>query len=90
MVAILTKYIAPTNTRGARIKAYTANGRQSVSVTIGYPYLPGGDDASHKQAARALMSKMGWDFEIVQGGTDTGRAFVMLPKNLTVVNKAKS
>ena len=85
MVAIMTKYLAPTNTKGARIRAYTESGH---SVTIGYPYMPGGEDASHEQAARALMSKMGWDFEIVQGGTCTGRAFVMLPKNKTISDKA--
>ena len=85
MVAIITKYIGPTNTRGARIKAYTGKGQ---SVTIAYPYLAGGDGASHETAARALMSKMGWDFELVQGGTGTGRAFVMLPKNKTISDKA--
>ena len=85
MVAIITKYIGPTETRGARIKAYTSNGQ---SVTIAYPYLAGGDDASHETAARELMSKMGLDFEIVQGGTCTGRAFVMLPKNKTISDKA--
>ena len=58
MQAIQTKYLYPTNTRGARIKATCAAG----SITIGYPYelyeLSG--QAVHRKAAEALVSKLGW------------------------------
>ena len=75
MVAILTKYLAPTNTRGARIKAYTGTG---LTVTIDYP--DGEPQEAHECAARALMRKMSWKYDLVCGGTECGFAFVMLPK----------
>ena len=37
MIAICTKYLSPTNTRGARIKAY-AGEDSTLSVTIPYPH----------------------------------------------------
>ena len=75
MVAILTKYLAPTNTRGARIKA-AANGN---SITIGYPYELSGEDV-YRSAAQALCDKMQWDYTLHGGAIDKGYAFVMLPK----------
>lgn len=55
MQAILTRYLGPTNTRGARIKASCAAG----SITISYPYDLSGQ-AVHRKAAEALVSKLGW------------------------------
>lgn len=55
MQAILTRYLGPTNTRGARIKATCAAG----SITISYPYDLSGQ-AVHRKAAEALVSKLGW------------------------------
>ena len=76
MIAILTKYFGPTNCRGSRIKAYTSNKGQSV--TIPYDYTLDGE-ALHRKAAQALMDKMGWPNELVGGGIESGYAFVMLP-----------
>ena len=56
MQAIQTKYLCPTNTRGARIKATCAAG----SITIDYPHELSGQ-AVHRKAAEALVSKLGWD-----------------------------
>ena len=58
MQAIKTKFIGPTNTRGARIKASCEAGE----VTIPYPY---GLDviAAHRSAARALLDKIASDCE---------------------------
>lgn len=53
MIAIHTKYIGPSNTRGARIKAYASDGR---SVTVGYDHALDSDKA-HFQAARAFADK---------------------------------
>ena len=75
MIAILTKYIGPTNCRGSRIKAYTETGE---SVTIPFDYSLDGE-ARHRKAAQALMDKMGWPNELVSGGIAGGYAFVMLP-----------
>ena len=56
MQAIQTRYLGPTNSRGARIKAWAAAG----SLTIPYPYELSGQ-ACHRAAAEALREKLGWD-----------------------------
>ena len=56
MQAIQTKYLSPTNSRGARIKASCAAG----SITISYPYDLSGQ-AVHRKAAEALVTKLQWD-----------------------------
>ena len=56
MQAIQTRYLSPTNTRGARIKAWAAAG----SITIPYLHELSGQ-ACHRKAAEALVSKLGWD-----------------------------
>lgn len=74
MIAIQTKYIAPTNTRGARIKAFTSSG---FSATIAYPYASG-HESSHFEAVKELVKKhnLDWDLSDMRfGGTDTGYVF---------------
>ena len=56
MKAIETKYIGPSNTRGARIKA-SAEGVKPV--TISYYSTTTGEQA-HDRAALALANKYGW------------------------------
>ena len=71
MIAIHTKYIGPTNTRGARIKAYTANwgDRKGFSATIPYPYAHS-YEVCHFQAVKALVEKnnLDWDLENMRYG----------------------
>ena len=55
MQAIQTRYLSPTNSRGARIKATCAAG----SITIEYPHELSGQTV-HRKAAEALVSKLGW------------------------------
>lgn len=55
MQAIVTKYIGPTNTRGARIKAKCDTG----SITIPHPHALSGA-AVHEAAVAALLVKLGW------------------------------
>jgi len=50
--AILTKYLAPTNSRGARIKASCERG----NITVSYPYEMRNSD-SHVFAAKKLVEK---------------------------------
>jgi len=52
MQAIHTKYIAPSNVKGARIKAACERG----SLTVSYPYDLSGD-ACHIFARQALVDK---------------------------------
>lgn len=81
---ITTKYLGPTNTRGARIKA-TAVGRNR-SVTVSYPHtLVLG--AAHMAAARALVIKLNSEpdaFRILDpltcvGWGDRGAYFAVIP-----------
>lgn len=54
MQAIETKYLCPTNFKGARIKASA----QAGSVTV--PYEHRGVDEEHDQALKALVIKLEW------------------------------
>lgn len=77
MKAIRTKYLCPTDYRGARIKASEPDGQ---SVTIPYPYELSGEDA-HRVAAKALRDRMGWSGTLAGGyvGTrDVRYAFVFV------------
>lgn len=56
MQAIRTTKLAPTNTRGARMKATAVAG----SITVGYDQQLNWDD-NHRMAAAAFIAKMGWD-----------------------------
>lgn len=69
--AIQTKYLGPTNYRGARIRA-TA---QSGSVTIPYPHELNITDA-HDRAALALVAKNEWWGRWARGGSPDGRGLV--------------
>ncbi len=72
MKAISTKYLPATNTRGSRIKAHDSDGH---SVTIGYPHELSGA-AVHAKAAVSLCLKMGWEGDLISGGTKDGYVFV--------------
>lgn len=69
--AIETKYIGPTNSRGARIKASA----QAGSVTV--PWDDGLDvDANHDRAAQALARKLNWTGKLIGGGLKRGNCYV--------------
>lgn len=53
--AIVTKYLGPTNTRGARVKATADAG----SVIIGWDHALNSDQ-NHTRAARKLAEHFGW------------------------------
>jgi hypothetical protein len=74
MIAIETKYLSPTNTRGSKIKAYTCNGH---SVLVGYDHALS-HEAVHFEAVKALVAKYKLDWDIssmVYGGTKNGYVF---------------
>jgi len=89
MQAITVKYLSPTNTKGARLKADCKGG----SVTIGYPYhlLDGIDSrllphffgrTEGEKAARiacdALCEKLGWDSSRRVGGQLKNQDYVFV------------
>lgn len=69
--AIVTKYLGPTDSRGARVKASAEAG--SVSVPWDYE-LDAADN--HIAAAEKYAQKYGWDGAWFGGGTKDGYVFV--------------
>lgn len=62
MQAITTKYIGPTNFRGARVAASAQAGR----VVLDWDHAKN-PDGNHAAAARALANKYGWEGRLVGG-----------------------
>lgn len=70
MQAITTKYIGPSNVKGSRVKATAAAG----IVTLHWDNSLNSDD-NHKMAAKALATKLGWDYgEWICGVTKEGQS----------------
>lgn len=71
--AIETKFLGPTNNRGARIVARAQAGRVTVVWDHGLSI-----DDNHSAAARAYAVKMGWEGEWHGGGKvdGTGNVYV--------------
>lgn len=71
MIAIHTKYLGPTNTRGSRIKAYTASwgDRKGFEVSIPYDHSLSGVDV-HFKAVKALVAKhnLDWNLDFMRYG----------------------
>ena len=75
MKAILTKYLGPTDCKGSRITAWDCDGNRA---TVPYDHALSGE-AVHREAAIALVHKMGWSpVTLVEGCTKVGYAFVIL------------
>jgi hypothetical protein len=74
MIAIQTKYLGPTNSRGSRIKAFTCTG---FAVTIPYPYEYS-HELCHFQAVKELVKKHHLEVNLTDmrfGGVDNGYVF---------------
>lgn len=74
MIAIETRYIGPTDRRGSRVAATTANGHRMV---IAYDPSRSQQDA-HRKAAECLAREMGWTGKLVCGSTKAGYVFVFV------------
>ena len=77
--AIITKYIAPTNTKGTRISVKASAGRKF------YDWDHNRDtDNNHEHAARLFAGSLGWTqyFDLVGGSLpdNSGYCFVAVPK----------
>ncbi len=71
-VAILTKYLGPTNHRGSRVKAYTESG---LKITVSWDHALN-VEMNHRAAAHALANKMGWHGNWAGGAIEHGYAYV--------------
>lgn len=67
MQAIITKYIGPTNTRGARIDARAAAGR----IYVPFDHRVGHEE-NHKLAAAVFVAKYEWRGTWVMGCLASG------------------
>jgi hypothetical protein len=71
MIAIHTRFIPCTDTKGSRIKAYTVGfgEHKGFEATIGYPHELSGH-LSHFEAVKALVSKhkLEWDLSNMRYG----------------------
>jgi hypothetical protein len=75
MIAIHTKFIGASNTKGDRIKAFTRSG---FSVTIPYPYAQS-YEMVHFEAVKALIAKHDLDWNLSDmryGDSADGRGYV--------------
>ena len=75
MIAIHTKFIPATNTRGSRIKAYTST---KWHATVPYPYELSYEIA-HFEAVKALIerNKLDWKLEDMRfGDSADGKGYV--------------
>ena len=72
---IVTKYISPSNAKGARIKAYRS-GFPKLNKTYAFPDELSGSDA-HEAVAKAFMHHLGWNGTLSGAETDTGYFFVV-------------
>ena len=83
MIAIHTKFISPTNTRGARIKAYTSSG---FTATIPYPYA-NSYEVAHFEAVKELIKKNNLDWnlsDMCYGDSADGKGYVFCFANSKV------
>ena len=79
MIAIHTKFIPCTNTRGSRIKAYTVGfgDHKGFTATISYPHELSGV-ACHFEAVKALVAKnkLDWTLDGMRyGDSADGKGF---------------
>ena len=75
MIAIHTKYIPATSTKGSRIKAYTSTG---FTATVPYPYELSYEKC-HFEAVKALVKKHNLDWKIdkmFHGDSADGKGYV--------------
>lgn len=80
MKAIQTKFIGPTETRGARVKAWVKGHAATVSWDHGLEVVD-----NHASAARKLVASLEWDGRLV-GGTlpDETMAWVFVDGSASV------
>lgn len=68
--AIITKFLGPSNTRGARVKAYASQARPSVTIPWDHAQS---SEHNHMFAARILAARLEWSGELVAGALSAGQ-----------------
>ena len=62
--AITTKFLGPTNTKGARVKAFASNARPSVTILWDHAWS---SEQNHAFAAKILKERLKWTGDTVAG-----------------------
>lgn len=79
MKAIIVKYLSPTHTKGARLKAYDMDGNSLI-----VPYDHAAErGVSERRVAEELCDEMGWHGKetLVEGAIAEGAVFVFPPRH---------
>ena len=88
MLAIHTRFIGPSNTRGARIKAYASDGR---SVTVGYAHELDSMNAHHMACVAFIQKHLQYvepNSPMCYGDSADGRGYVFCFAQSTVQETA--
>lgn len=72
--AIQTRYLRPTNARGARIKAYSEAFPRGK--TVAFSFQTSSMEGEHDAAFRAFATEMEWWGSWVRGASADGRGYV--------------
>jgi len=80
MQYIETKFLPATNHKGARVKAWSSYGKDSL--VLSYDYSLNTEEA-HAKVAMALAEELGWFGDYICGGSDVGCVFVRKNKMFT-------
>ena len=82
-VSVVSKFLAPTNHRGARVKVKRSDHRSGdVCLTVSWDYALGTSE-NHAEAIRQYIELMDWDQgDWVVGSTDDGMVAVNVPKGV--------
>lgn len=75
MIAIRTKYLGPTETKGARVVADDGRGHR---ITVAWDYTKDVYDM-HEQVAKALCKKYNWPTKVVGGDLGEFMVWVFIP-----------
>jgi hypothetical protein len=82
MTTIKTTTLPPTNNRARRIKAEALNDAPNrKDFTLYLPYNGGEAIDEHTAAARALMNRLGWDYDVALGSARDGYYFVQMKRS---------
>ena len=79
---IATRYIDPTETKPARIKA-TATGGTSFTMSCDHMVEDciDNDFKNHQTVAQALADQNDWPYDLIGGTTKTGYVFVLISES---------
>ena len=68
--AIVTKFLGPTNSKGARIKAYASGARPTVTIPWDHEWS---SERNHEFAAKILKERLGWTGVLQAGSLSPGQ-----------------